>query len=113
MTRNNRLRVIDLAGNIATLAGSDNIGDQGPSPAVRLHTPKGLTRDAEGNSWIADAGHHRVRKIFADGTALTVAGIGSAGFSGDGGPATAAQLHFPTHVALGPDGSLWISDTFN
>ena len=68
--------------------------------------------DGAGNLYIADAAHHRVRKVDAAGTIMTIAG-GRGGFSGDGGPATAAQLRNPYGVAVDGAGNLYIADTFN
>jgi sugar lactone lactonase YvrE len=71
----------------------------------------GLTRDAAGNLYIADAQNYRVRKVGPDGLITTVAGTGVQGSSGDGGAATRAQLS-PAGLAVGPDGALYISDNY-
>jgi len=93
-------------------------GDGGPATSARLNQPAGLAFDA-GRNWlyIADSGQNVVRRIdLATNIITTVAGNGNPAlnlFSGDGGPATSAQLGFPTGIALNPAGDLFISDTFN
>lgn len=81
------------------------------SPAVSK--PAGLALDAEGNLYIADSGNNRILKVGLDGTIRTVAGAGTAGFSGDGGPAPKAQFTEPTGVAVDAAGALFIADTGN
>src|SRR5204862_1641072 len=79
-------------GSIRTVAGG-GIGDGLPATEANLSSPLGVARDNSGNLYIADTGNHRLRRIAAGtGVISTVAGTGSPGFSGDGGPATAAQL---------------------
>jgi DNA-binding beta-propeller fold protein YncE len=80
---------------------------------ARLSSPQGVAVDSAGNLYIADKGNHRIRKISANGTISTIAGTGKAGFSGDGGPATAASLKDPSGVALDARGSLLIADAGN
>jgi sugar lactone lactonase YvrE len=75
--------------------------------------PAGLALDAQGNLFIADSGNNRIREVGLDGTIRTVAGTGTAGFSGDGGPAIRAQLNGPTGVAVDATGTLLIADTAN
>ena len=94
-----------------TLQRSD--GDGGPATAAALAGPAGVVTDREGNLYVADAFHHLVRKVSKAGVIIVVAGTGAAGFSGDGGPATQAQLSGPWGLALGPDGSLNIADASN
>jgi sugar lactone lactonase YvrE len=81
------------------------------SPAVAQ--PAGLALDGLGNLYIADSANNRIVKVGIDGTVLTVAGAGTAGFSGDGGPAVKAQLNGPTGVAVDAVGALLIADTAN
>ena len=69
--------------------------------------------DAQGNLYIADTGNNRIRKIGPDGIITTVAGDGIAGFGGDGGPASQAQLNHPEGVAVDARGNLFIADTDN
>ena len=69
--------------------------------------------DGQGNLLIADSENHRIRRVDRDGIITTVAGTGQPGYSGDDGPATAAQLNGPYSIALGADGSLYIADYYN
>ena len=76
--------------------------------------PRGLAVGPDGTLYIADTGHHRIRKVDTNGIITTIAGLtGQPGFLGDGGPASSAKLNSPYGLALGPDGSLYIADTFN
>src|SRR5215468_9513379 len=101
-------------GTISTIAGSDSFGDfkgdGGPAIAATLNEPLGVAVMPDGGYLIADAGNDRVRRVFADGTIRTVAGTGLYGDSGDGGPATAAQIKDPLGVAAMPDGGFLIAD---
>ena len=72
--------------------------------------PSGVAVDGAGNLFIADTGNHRIRKVTPAGIISTVAGTGNEGFSGDGGPATAAQLRAPAGVAVDGAGNLFIAD---
>ena len=113
---NNAIRKIAPDGTITTVAGTGEpgySGDGGPATAAQLSTPVGLVLDASGNLYIADTENNRIRMIAPDGTITTVAGTGQEGFSGDGGPATAAWLNFPTLLALDASGNLYIGDTEN
>ena len=113
---NNRIRKIDTSGTITTIAGNGiccNIGDGGRATDAYLSSPRGILVDATGNIFIADSGNHRIRKIDTAGIIWTVAGAGTAGFSGDGGPATYAQLNSPYAVALDTGGNLYIADRNN
>ena len=88
-------------------------GDDGPATEARLSNPSGLTFGPGGSLYIVDAGNNRIRKVVPDGTITTVAGSGDRGFSGDGGPATAAALESPWDVAVDSMGNLYIADRFN
>jgi sugar lactone lactonase YvrE/predicted esterase len=115
-SENHRVRKVGLDGNITTVAG-DGVagfgGDDGLATAAQLNTPWGLALDSAGNLYIADSANHRVRRLAPNGTITTVAGSGAAGFSGDGGKATAAQLHTPAGLAVDRQGNLFIADSFN
>jgi glucose/arabinose dehydrogenase len=102
------------AGTISTIAGSDPFGDfsgdGGPATAAALNEPAGVAVLPDGGYLIADAGNDRVRRVFPDGSIKTVAGTGNYGFSGDGGPAAAADLQAPIGLAVLPDGGFLIAD---
>ncbi len=98
---------------ISTAAGSGWIGDDGPAALAILRQPGGVAADNRGNVYIAETGGHRVRKLDRSGAITTVAGTGVAGFSGDGGPATAAQLASPYGLAADTLGNLYIADLGN
>ena len=121
-TLNNRIRKVDASGTIITVAGSGGFirsdsagfsGDGGPATSAQLFEPHGVALDGAGNLYIADTGNNRIRKVDASGTITTAAGTGPHGFSGDGGPATSAQLFEPHGVALDGAGNLYIADTGN
>lgn len=113
-TGNARIRRIAAAdGTVTTVAGIGTPGfggDGGPATAARLRLPGSLAVDPSGALYISDVGNHRVRKLLADGTLTTIAGNGSEGQDGDGGPATAASLDAPSGLVLLPDGRLLIAD---
>jgi len=113
---NNRIRVVSAsAGTITTVAGNGMIGfsgDGGAATSAELHSPNGVTLDGAGNLYIADSGNNRIRMVSA-GTISTIAGTGTAGFSGDGGAATSAELDNPDTVAVDAAGNLYIADTLN
>jgi sugar lactone lactonase YvrE len=99
--------------SIETVAGSSQVGDGGRATAAALSDAEGVATDAAGNVFISDANDHRVRKIAADGTISTIAGVGFPGFSGDGGPASAARLNTPYGVAVDGAGNVFIADLGN
>ncbi len=106
---NNRVRKITASTSvISTYAGTGTggySGDNGLATSAALRTPVGVAIDSSGNIYIGDASNHRVRKVTAStSTITTLAGTGIAGYSGDGGQATAAQLRLPSGINL--DGSL-------
>jgi RHS repeat-associated protein len=105
-----------LSAVITTVAGTGvpgSGGDGGPATKAQLNSPFGLAAAPDGSLYIADAIAARIRRVDREGIITTVAGTGSAGFSGDGGLATQAQLNSPRDVAVGLDGSLYIADTGN
>ena len=115
-TENHRIRRVDASGTIATIAGTGeegSSGDGGPAVAAPLNFPAAVAVDGAGNLYIADRGNHRIRRIDPSGTITTIAGTGGRGFSGDGGPAVAAQLNFPAGVSVDGAGNLYIADEWN
>jgi len=105
-------------GIINTVAGggADYPGDGGPATSAYLPaSPGGIAVDASGNLYIADSGDARVRKVDRNGIITTVAGNGTNGFSGDGGPATSASLYLNSLCGLAVDvfGNLFIADVYN
>ena len=111
----NRVYRIGPDGALTIVAGSSYGfgGDGGPAVNARFASPSGLARDSDGDLYIADTYNNRIRKVSTDGVITTIAGTGAAGFSGDGGPATAAQLSLPTAIALDRNGSLYVVDSDN
>lgn len=113
---NSRIRKVDTNGVITTVAGSGAQGyggDGGPATSAQFFNPVRCISDTLGNIYIADQSNHRVRKVDASGIITTFAGTGVAGSSGDGGPATAAELDNPTAVAIDDAGYIYIADQFN
>jgi uncharacterized protein (TIGR03437 family) len=111
---NNRIRKVS-GGVISTVAGNGTrgfSGDNGPPTNAQLANPQGIAVDSAGSLYIADFGNSRIRKV-SNGIITTVAGSGTPGFSGDSGPATAAQLANPYGVAIDPAGNLYIGDSGN
>ena len=89
------------------------MGDGGPATAAQISTIQGIAVDRWGNLYLSDTDNHRVRKISTSGVITTLAGTGVAGFSGDGGPATAAQLNLPYGLAADLAGYLYVADLGN
>ncbi|HUB79243.1 MAG TPA: IPT/TIG domain-containing protein [Bryobacteraceae bacterium] len=113
---NNRVRRVSPDGTIQTFAGSageGSSGDGGPAISAQMLSPRNLAIDSSGNVYISEFGAHRVRKVTPDGAISTAAGTGIAGFAGDYGPATAAQLAFPTGLACDNSGNIYIADSEN
>lgn len=111
---NNRVREV-VNGIISTVAGNGTSGfggDGGSATDAQLAWPRGVAVDPAGNLYIADTNNNRIREV-SNGTITTIAGNGTYGFSGDGGPAAEATLSFPTGIALDSSGNLYIADTMN
>ena len=124
---NDRIRKLAPNGIITTVAGNGNpgySGDGGPAINATLRIPEQAEIDVFGNMYIADSGNNVIRKVSVNGTITTVAGNGfgastgnangeGGGYTGDGGPATKAELNLPISLALDPSDNLWISDQGN
>jgi len=115
-TRNRRIRKINSAGTISTVAGNGTsgfAGDGGQAPSAELAAPQGVAVDSKGNLYIADTGNNRIRKV-SSGIIATIAGNGLAGYSGgEGLPATTATLNAPSRVTVDSAGTVYFSDTGN
>ncbi len=113
---NNRIRKVNTAGTITTIAGTGAAGytgDGGSALLAKLRHPNGVAVDAAGNIYIADQGNDVIRKINTSGIISTIAGTGTAGFTGDGGLATLARLDDPEAVAVDISGNIYIADNNN
>ena len=113
---NERIRRVDPSGTISTIAGTGvqgYSGDGGPAIAAQFDGPRSLTGDGAGNLYIADDNNNRVRRIDPSGIVTTLAGTGTPAFSGDGGPARAAELNHPRGVAVDGRGDVFIADSMN
>ncbi len=113
---NNRIRKVTPVGMIQTVAGngtSGYAGDGGSADSALLNNPSGVALDPAGSLYVADTYNHRIRRITPAGTISTFAGNGSAGFSGDGGSATSANLNFPSDLVFDPAGNLYVADAMN
>lgn len=110
----NRIRRVDPAGIITTVAGIGGMGgysgDGGPAISARLNSPHSVAVGIDGSLYIADANNNRIRRVGTDGIITTVAGTGEWGYSGDYGRAVDAELRYPSYVAVANDGTLYISD---
>jgi sugar lactone lactonase YvrE len=112
---NHRVRAVDSAGKITTVAGREKgySGDGGPASSAELNSPAALCFDAQGSLYVCDFGNHAVRKIAPDGTISTIAGTGKPGFARDGGAAIEAQLFQPCGVAIDKLGQVFVADSAN
>src|SRR5262249_5439894 len=112
---NNRVRKVTPDGKITTIAGNGSpffSGDGGPAIQAGLATAERLRVPPDASIYLFALRAQRIRRITTDGIINTVAGNGSAGFSGDGGPATSASLN-ASSVSVAPDGGFYIADFFN
>jgi trimeric autotransporter adhesin len=103
-------------GKLRTIAGTGNggnSGDRGPATLARIHTPEAIAVDSSGNVYFSDTQSHVVRRVAADGIITTVAGTGTPGYSGDNGPATAAQFSTPEGLAIDSKGNVYVADRYN
>ncbi|MBW2175245.1 MAG: hypothetical protein JRF64_11780, partial [Deltaproteobacteria bacterium] len=111
----NSIRKIDSAGIITTIAGGNRKGgyrgDGGPAIRAKLNNPDDIEVDAAGNLYFIDRQNCVVRKIDTEGIITTVAGNGTSGYSGDGGPAVDASLRVPDGIALDSAGNIYIITT--
>jgi sugar lactone lactonase YvrE len=115
-TGNNVVRVVNASGVISTFAGTGAPGYNGDgikATTAALSNPWGLAVGVDNSLYIADMGNNAIRKVGPTGIITTVAGSNSVGFSGDGGPATSAQLKAPAAIALDPAGNMYIADSGN
>ena len=110
------VRKVNTNGIITTFAGKTsggNSGDGGFATSAQLEYPNGVTFDKAGNVYIIDWSAHNVRKVNSLGIITTVVGNGTPGYTGDGGPATNAQLHFPEGLGFDSFGNLYVADSYN
>jgi hypothetical protein len=122
---NNVVREVNVStGDIYTIAGNGTAGytgDGGAATNATLRYPYGVAVDASGNIYIADAGNNVIREITASGYIQTIIGngygsglaLGNGGYSGDGGPANAAELNFPSGIAVDVFGNKYVADAYN
>ena len=124
-TLNHRIRKVNRAGIIVTVAGSGAVstvghgtggfgfsGDGGPAVSAQLSLPEGVAVDSLGNLFIADTGNDRIREVDLSGVIRTIAGTGKNAYAGNGGPAVRANLYAPVGIAIGPDGSVYFSERY-
>jgi sugar lactone lactonase YvrE len=107
------VRKVDRHGIITTVAGTGEAGfsgDGGPATKAQLDVPFAVAADREGNLYITDENNLRIRKVDKDGIITTFAGTGEDRHSGDGGPATSAQLRDPGGIAFDTRGNLYVAD---
>lgn len=117
-SHNHRVRRVDAAtGVMTTVVGTGvvgAVGDGGAAVAAQLDLPTAVAVDGAGDLWVADARQHRVRRVdAATGVIRTVVGTVVQGFSGDGGPAVAAQLDAPSGLAVDASGTVYVADAHN
>ena len=108
------LPILGTDGIVTTVAGTTSgfSGEGGAAAQAQINAPLGVAVDAQGNIFLSDSNNRRVRKISA-GVISIYAGSGAYRFGGDGSPAVAALFNQPSDVAIGPDGSVFVSDRLN
>ena len=110
------VRKVAVGGRISTFAGTGFCGDSGDGgPAINAHLcdPEYVAADPSGNILISDQSYSVIRSVSSSGTITTVAGNGTEGYSGDGGPATSAELRYPGPVLADASGDVFIADFYN
>ncbi len=110
------IRKVNTSGVISTFAGTGiggHSGDGGPATAARIGASQAIGIDSLGNIYIGEGDTPRIRKISTSGIITTIAGTGARGFSGDGGPATAATFDQFTSIAVDQHGNVYVGDTYN
>ena len=115
-THQNRIFRVTTNGILNVFAGTGTCGfsgDGGQATNAQICGPEGISLSRDGSLYFADFGNHRIRRIGTGGIITTVAGNGTAGSGGDGGPATQAQVSNPLDVTVGPDGTFYIADANN
>jgi len=112
-TYNNRIRKVDQAGIITTIAGGGNGGDGGLAVNASLSDPVDVITDSAGNIYISEQAGNKIRKVNRNGIITTVAGNGIGGYNGDSGKAINASLKLPTGICFDKTGNLIIADTYN
>jgi uncharacterized protein (TIGR03437 family) len=113
---NYRVRKVGVNGAITTVAGTGSQGYSGDgflATSAQLSNISGVAADAFGNIYIADTGNQRIRKVASTGVITTIAGSGTSGYSGDGGPAVNAQFSSPSGITSDFAGTLYIGDSNN
>ena len=113
---NHRLRIISSAGVTTTVAGTGIAGfsgDGGKAKTAMVSFPADVVLDGAGNVLFSDSGNNRIRRISKTGIITTIVGTGVAGYTGDGGPATSAEINGPGGLALDSSGNLFFGDTNN
>lgn len=114
--QSHRIVRVSKEGAMTTVAGTGQFGysgDGGPATRARIYYPKGVALDRAGNLYISDTLNSVVRRVNPQGIISTFAGTGKPGFTGDGGPAAAADLNYPTGVTTDAEGNLYIADSIN
>ena len=113
---NHVVRMVNSQGNISTYAGNGVLGYAGDGSLAinaQLSTPTGLAFDSSGNLYVSDSGLNVIRLVTPGGLIVTIGGNGSAGYSGDGGPASQATFNTASGIALDTQGDMYVADAGN